>query len=146
MNCKEIENKLIFYLDKELPTIEQNEISKHLEKCKSCSTKLALIKSSFNFIEKEKDEELNPFITTQIMARIEAETKKTKSVFIKILQPISIAALLILAILIGNFASKSYNSLETENLQTQNTNTIDNSEQFVINDISYEDYYFIASQ
>ncbi len=146
MNCKEIEHKLIFYIEGDLPENEQQEISSHLKNCKSCSQKLAILKESYNFIETEKKQEANAFIATQIIAKIKAKSEKQKSTFIKILQPLLITAFLILAVWVGNIVSNSYSSIVNNNYQVQNAQTIDNTEQFAINDISYKDYYFISAQ
>lgn len=146
MTCKEIENKLIFFIEDNIDFSEKKEISEHLTNCKNCSLKLALLQRSFSFIEKEKELKVNPFISTQILSKIQKKSKKEKTVFIKILQPALVAAFLILAIWIGTFVSKSINSLQTNNYQVQNTQTIDNSVQFAINDISYQDYKFIEAQ
>lgn len=146
MNCKEIEKKLIFFIEDDLDLSEKNEISEHIANCKNCSMKLALIKKSFDFIEKEKKLKVNPFISTQILAKIQNKSKKEKTVFTKIMQAVLVATFLILAVWIGNFVSNSINSLQTKNYQVQNTNTLDNSVQFAINDISYQDYKFIEAQ
>jgi len=146
MNCKIIEKKLLFYVEGNLPENEKNSISKHLENCNSCAKKLAFIKENFILIDIEKKEKINPFIATKIQSKIAQRKLKTKTTFTKILQPVMIAVLLVIAVWFGNFISNSFDSMQTNNYQAQNNQNTDNAEQFAINDITYNDYYFISAQ
>lgn len=145
MKCTEFENKIIDFLEKKLSESETSKFEKHKASCKTCKQKLLFIESTFNFIETEKKENVNQFISTRIISKTEATNNKFVLVK-KALQPIMAAAMITIAVIFGNFLSETY--LKTNNQITYNQDSIfiDKPVQFVINDISYEDYYFINSQ
>lgn len=62
MKCKQVQNKLNAYLDKELDSISENAIQKHLLDCHECQLELSELKALNQFINIEFEEELNPAI------------------------------------------------------------------------------------
>jgi hypothetical protein len=144
MNCKDIKNKLIFFIDENIEENKKTAIDKHLADCKDCKDAFSILNLSLRNIETEKQISGNPFISTQILAKIEGKTQK-KSAFRLVLQPIIASLIIFFGIWIGQNISDNYLNAP-DNLQTQNTQEIDQSVQYAMNDYSYEEYYFVAAQ
>lgn len=134
----------MFFIENEIEENEKSAIEKHLAECKECKNAFSMLSLSLGNIEKEKQISGNPFISTQILAKIEGKTQK-KSVLRLILQPIIASIIILLGIWIGQNISDNYLNNQ-DNLQTQNVQEIDQSVQYAMNDYSYEDYYFVAAQ
>ncbi len=145
MNCKDFEHNIINYLEKNLSETQNNNFLKHYNKCDKCKKKLKYFKKSFEIIENQKKTEVNPFIETRILSEINA-TKKENTIFKKILRPVFIASFMFLALFLGNFIAEKYINYKVQSVNITKNNNIDKSVQFAINDITYEDYYFINSQ
>ena len=143
MNCKNIENKLIFYIEDKLSDSENLQIRQHLEKCSECSKKAEFIRLSLASIGCQESEKVNPFIATRILSKIETDKKLSVK---KVLQPVFIAILVLFTILLGNFSANTYFKYKYKVADYQDITPLDKTEQFVANDISYDDYYFVNSQ
>ena len=143
MNCKNTNNKLIFYLENSLDKTEKAGIEKHLSECEKCAADLSVLKLSFVSIETEKQIENNSFISTQILAKIETKTQK-KSIYRFVLQPLVASFIVFFGIWIGQNISVNY--FDNQSNITQNEQIIEQSEQYAIDDFSDEEYYFIVNQ
>ncbi len=144
MTCKDIENKLIFYIEKNLSDDENKKIAQHLQHCQECQAKYNFLTKNFEFIELEKQINANPFVAAAIVSKIDTTQSHKKIQAIKILQPVAIAAMLILAVLLGKITGNLYNSVNSENI-TQ-TYQPDEITDYAIADIPYSEYYFVAAQ
>lgn len=101
MNCKTIHNKLIFFLEKELPVSEMNGIQEHLDNCSECARFVDEMKLTFDVLETEKSTELNPFFYTRVKARLEnqgAEKVIGRPVLARVLQPLAFSIILLLGV------------------------------------------------
>lgn len=145
MNCKDIENRIIFYVENRLTDVESKSIEQHISECTSCKMKYDIIKAAYNTIEDEKNIQVNPFISTRILQKIE-ESKRPKVFVKKVLQPAIIGLTMIMGIWFGNIIADNYVGNTIQNAQVDNSQNVDESVQFVVNDIIYEDYYFLNSQ
>lgn len=106
MECKSLHKKSIFFLEKELPAKEMEEIQLHLIECSECSLFFEEMKKTFNIIELEKSPVVNPFFYTHLKAKLENETTNTKRflcqpVFTKILQPAFFSVILVFGVYTG---------------------------------------------
>ncbi len=144
MNCKDIENKLIFYIEKTLSDNEMSAIAEHLEHCKNCKAKFDFLSENLSIIETEKQQKANPFIGNIITSKIRHQTGKTAQI-IRILQPVAVAAMLVFAILLGQLTGKLYNSTKNNNNFAQ-TYQQDIATEYAMSDIPYNDYYFVEAQ
>ena len=102
MKHKSIHNDLIFYLEGELSSERNREISEHLSTCSECRQFAEVLKASFSIIEKEKNPEQNPFFYQVLKAKIE-NRKPVEKIFgiQRILQPVLFTAILIVGIGFG---------------------------------------------
>lgn len=145
MNCLDFEHKIIDYIESNLSEQEKLSFEKHMLSCSACKSKLEFFISTFEVIENEKHLKVNSFLETRILSKVKV-TKNNKIIYKKVLQPIFIAAMLAVVILVGNILSDAYINFNTQITYNQDTSVIDKTVQYAINDISYEDYYFINSQ
>ena len=74
MNCKQIQDKLIFFIDGDLLPIESENIKLHLQSCKECQYLYNQLKASFEFLKNDKQENVNPFFITRLMERMTQES------------------------------------------------------------------------
>jgi hypothetical protein len=144
MNCKETEKNIIFYIEHQLPPDKQKELEEHLAKCSKCNAKHQFIQKTLQALENEKKLDVNPFISTKIIAQ--TQTKNSKNIFSKILQPVFITSLVIFALFIGYFLANNLNTLQYQNIQTEYSQNTDSLMNYVNNNIAYEDYYFVNAQ
>ncbi|MDM8158411.1 zf-HC2 domain-containing protein [Labilibaculum sp. K2S] len=144
MKCKEVNSKLIFYLEKELLKDEMLQVENHLSKCSSCSDRLILLQSAMGVIEKEKSLQANPYFLSKTLNRLREEQRRAAQPFIGLLKPALLGVLFLLAIGSGIFMGANFAS-DTETRQQSNLidpyfNEIDNEtiELFFLNDGYHE--------
>lgn len=120
MVCKDFENSIIFYIDDELKTNERKEFEVHLKNCSLCKLLFEKVNSTYSLAVKE-DIEINPFFYTRVMAKMEANSNKKKSIlskaFVPKLQLASFAFACLFAIFLGH-------SIASDNLTTEPTVTV----------------------
>lgn len=101
MNCKTVHNKLIFFVEKELPVSEMKQVQLHLESCTKCALFEKEMQLTFGIIEEEKLLEPNPFFYTRVKARLEnQETEQVigRPILARLLQPLAFSIILMLGV------------------------------------------------
>jgi len=101
MKCKAVHKKLIFFLDKELPVSEMEQVQKHLDECSDCALFAEEMKNTLSILESDKVTDENPFFFTRVKARLEEAKSKqliTRPIFIRVLQPVAFSIILLLGI------------------------------------------------
>jgi hypothetical protein len=73
MNCKFIQNNLIFYVENGLPEANNNRIKVHLDSCKECSRLFSEISETYNAIETKEEIEERAFFTDSVLNKIRQE-------------------------------------------------------------------------
>jgi len=151
MDCKQIQKKLIFYIEGDLDSVESAKIISHIEVCKECEFLLSQLKSSLLFLEQEKQTETNPFFFSRVMAGLEKEPKQSFIInWLRrkqySLQIVGYSILVFLAITAGHYLGKDKITIEMETATQENVIS-DNqlfaeSYQFQINE---EDVYIIKA-
>jgi anti-sigma factor RsiW len=100
MKCKNLHNKLIFYLEGDLPQKEMEQVNFHLSGCTECASFAEDMKKTLGIFEAEKSPEVNPFFYTRLKAKMEDEAESFEKVnsplLLRVLQP-AIFSLLLLA-------------------------------------------------
>ncbi len=77
MSHKQIQRKLLLFLDDELTKNEKNKIKQHLKSCATCSKQLETLTELWKLNSRAKTIEPSPFLWTRVAARIkEYETHK----------------------------------------------------------------------
>lgn len=100
MNCKQIERKLIFYLEDNLPDNIKSEISNHINTCSECKRKLDYIQDSLQILEGEKLSVVKPFLYSRIIERV--NDKKSYRLPQRFLIPLAVASILTIGLFIGS--------------------------------------------
>lgn len=139
MKCNKVHNKLIFFLEKELPVSEMEQVQKHLDECSECALFAAEMKNTLSILDSDKVTDENPFFYTRVKARLENQTEvqlSVRPVLARILQPVAFSIILLLGIYGGfklgqapitDFADNSlseqemvpfWNELETEPIES----------------------------
>ncbi|WP_321369067.1 zf-HC2 domain-containing protein [uncultured Draconibacterium sp.] len=139
MKCNKVHNKLIFFLGKELPVSEMEQVQKHLDECSECALFAAEMKNTLSILDSDKVTDENPFFYTRVKARLENQTEvqlSVRLVLARILQPVAFSIILLLGIYggfklgqapINDFADNSlseqemvpyWNELETEPIES----------------------------
>lgn len=139
MKCNKVHNKLIFFLGKELPVSEMEQVQKHLDECSECALFAAEMKNTLSILDSDKVTDENPFFYTRVKARLENQTEvqlSVRPVLARILQPVAFSIILLLGIYGGfklgqapitDFADNSlseqemvpfWNELETEPIES----------------------------
>lgn len=98
MECRNLENKLLFYIEGALSESEEELVKNHLATCKACENKYAFIKSTFQQIEKEKQIAVNPFLYTRLQGKFEKATIAKRK---WVMAPIMISTVLVLGLFVG---------------------------------------------
>lgn len=113
MNCKTCQENAVRYQRKEISNDIRHQMEAHLATCESCQKFFAASHLLHEFTAKEDRVQVNPFLATRVMAQIESlESKSTVSVMqtarVQKLQPLLLAASVILAVFIGIKAGSFY--------------------------------------
>ncbi|MDD2288916.1 MAG: hypothetical protein PHT64_07130 [Bacteroidales bacterium] len=98
MDCISTENKLIFFLENNLPADQVREITNHLASCAGCSAKLEFLKETLSILDKEKSIPVRPFLFTRIQGRLQEKEIPRK---FRVLRPLFLAAALVVGLFSG---------------------------------------------
>lgn len=105
MDCSFIRNNLFSYREKQLSGTDYKEFEDHLHSCNACSLVVSEFQSVISFMDEKKAVEPNPYISTRIIQRIESQIEGAKNksgpFFQRILQPVLLSFLLLVAVVIG---------------------------------------------
>ncbi|MFW5755828.1 MAG: anti-sigma factor family protein [Tangfeifania sp.] len=106
MKCKALHNKLIFYLEGDLPEKEAEQVQDHLSECSDCARFASEMQKTLGILETEKAPEVNPFFFTRLKAKMKAqnesfEPKAGHPFLIRVLQPALFTLLLLAGIYSG---------------------------------------------
>jgi len=109
MNCKEVENNLMFYIEGDLDKSITEKITEHLQTCTSCKMLYEKMKSDLVFLSNDKIIETNPFFYNRLEESINSDKNKSSRIIKQVyLQVLAYAAAVIIAIFIGIALGKSY--------------------------------------
>lgn len=111
MNCKEIQNKLIFLVGNELQETAEQLMMQHIQTCDSCSLLYHSVREAFNKMENEKKIASNPYLYTRIQQKINNQnTTVEKGIFGMLKESVVIlvvAAAISIGVVVG-YISKEY--------------------------------------
>lgn len=104
MNCKNVHNKLIFFVEEALPEAEMQAVSAHLKSCTGCALFADDMRKTLSILESEKTPELNPFFYTRVKAKLEKQEGQEsvqRPVLVRVLQPLAFSIVLLFGIYAG---------------------------------------------
>jgi predicted anti-sigma-YlaC factor YlaD len=111
MNCNLCKQELEGYREGKLPEGIEAQVKAHLEGCSDCAAIYQMEMVANRVIIDEKQVQSNPFLVTRIMAEIETLEQLSKGseripVYKKVLKPvlvtITVAASILIGVLVGN--------------------------------------------
>jgi hypothetical protein len=113
MNCKQVENNLLFFIDNELSIEMTNSFELHIAECKHCKQLYDNVKASLQIINTEKTLDDDFYFYTRLKQRM--ENKKNNSGIVNflpksVLQPIAIVCLLVIGVFAGVNIGNKYNA------------------------------------
>lgn len=124
MDCSFVRRNLFSYQEKQLSGKDRYEFEDHLHSCEECSRIVSDFQYVTSFIDKKKSDEPSPFIRTRILQRIETQmdgASKVVNPFLqRILRPISVSFVLLIAVIIGFSLVKLRDTRISENKNHQN--------------------------
>jgi hypothetical protein len=146
LECSFVRNNLFTYQEKQLPDSEYKEFEDHLHACGECARIVSDFQYVTSFIDEKKAREPNPFIRTRILQRIESQLERERvtsySGFQKVLRPISVSFLLLIAIIIGFSISKQGGTRFVDNINHQNEIQVIKSELNIPDFIDEDNTFF----
>lgn len=124
MKCRDLHNKLIFYLETDLPKEKMIQIQLHLNKCRECSLFLEDMKKTIEIIEADKIQQTDPFFYTRLKAKMENQTESQKkyigqTFLIRVLQPSLFTLLLLGGIYAGYKLGADEATYKSASLESQ---------------------------
>ena len=134
MECSDIKNKLIPFINNELNSNEMYNIRVHFKECKSCQSLYTFTKNSLLEIKKEKRIENNSFFYQSVMTKMEGKQKVRKISISQQFLKYGIAAMLSIMSIVGGSYIGSFGA------EIINDNALnDNQTQYEIMDIANND-------
>lgn len=106
MKCKTIHDRLIFFIEGELPLHEMHEITLHLDECTVCTAFAEDMKKNLGIVEMEKNIQTTPYFFTRIKRRMEKQQEAEVvqgnfPLWEKVLQPAMFSIILMAGIYTG---------------------------------------------
>lgn len=107
MKHKEIQKKMLRYINAQLPQEEMSEIKHHLELCKTCQKKIQILADVWKFSNSINRVQPSPILWNKISKRIDNKNQneilvhKTKIFILHTVRPALTTAIVILGLFIG---------------------------------------------
>jgi predicted anti-sigma-YlaC factor YlaD len=108
MNCKILHNGLFLYAEGSLPSDRMKTVESHLEECEGCRRFIEYLQESLMVIEREKESDHNPFLSTRILAELESVREIRPLFRRKWITAFAFVTLLIVAVIGGLNLGKLY--------------------------------------
>ena len=124
IGCSFIRANLFSYQEKRLSANEYKGVEDHLHSCGECARIVSDFQSVTSFIDEKKAAEPNPFFGTRLLQRIESRMEGAGTIpnplFQRILRPISVSFLMLIAVIIGFSIVRQSEPRIFENINHQN--------------------------
>lgn len=123
MKCKAIHNKIIFFVEKELPVSEMKQIREHINNCPNCALFAKDLQKTLRILDSEKVVEENPFFYTRVKVRLENQEKEVvakRPILARILQPVAFSIILLFGVYGGIKLGQPYNAQLSESSLSEN--------------------------
>jgi len=115
MNCDLCKRELDAYREGKLPDGIRVQVETHLQSCHECAEYFKVITLAEKVLDEEKSAQPNPFLSTRIMADIEALENKQKQVHQGILKPVLISISIVIAVFLGITMGQLYKPAKQAN-------------------------------
>lgn len=115
MECKEVKSQLIFEIEESLSINEFRLLHDHLNDCPTCAAEYQFLKATFSTLDTTKKIEVKPYLYTRIKSRMKRNSVSPQK---WVLNPIAIASVLVVGLLIGATLSKVTQSTIQKNISS----------------------------
>ncbi|HEY9125043.1 MAG TPA: hypothetical protein PK252_01350 [Bacteroidales bacterium] len=116
MNCDLCKRELEAYREGRLPDGIRAQVEHHLHNCHDCTLYYHALIAAEKVMDEEKSAQHNPFLSTRIMAGIEALESSQKRVRQGILKPVLISISIVIAVFIGITMGQLYKPAKQSNV------------------------------
>jgi anti-sigma factor RsiW len=132
MNCKEAQKRVSAYLDGELQPQQSRLLTEHLATCAACCRVKVQLQSAYSRLAEEEPLPADPFMVTRVRAALTnsagAGKKRLQSTY-RLLLPVSVAAGLLLGLVLGqqlsaNWPAESASIVAAESLEASLINQV----------------------
>ncbi len=119
MKCKEVNKKLVSYINNELSNTGNENVKSHLESCAICNEIAVELQNTMNLFDDRITLQPNPFLYTRILQELKnspaiPDNNDFFPVFKKALQPIMFSLLLIFSVFLGITLGNIYDTNQQE--------------------------------
>lgn len=147
--CSIIRDNLFNYQENKLPETAVHEFEDHLHSCRECADIVAGFNSVTSIIDRKKAEEPNPFMQTRILQRMESILEKENirpvSLYLRVLRPISVSLILLIAVYTGFSLAKqkhaNFSDINNHQKSIQGIKSGLNIPDFIDEDKSFFEYH-----
>ena len=109
MKCAEIQKNMMGFIEKDLESFVLDEVREHIASCQECAAVKNQLDELFQFIHLEKKTSHDPFMFTRIYTAFrKPDDAAHKNLTLRLLQPVSFAAILTIVTLGGILIGKEY--------------------------------------
>ncbi|MBR9682784.1 MAG: zf-HC2 domain-containing protein [Candidatus Aenigmarchaeota archaeon] len=119
MKCKEVNKKLVSYINDELSNTENKNVKSHLESCAICNEIAVELQNTMNLFDDRITLQPNPFLYTRILQELNnlhtvQDNNGFLPVFKKVLLPVMFSLLLIFSVFLGITLGNIYETNQQE--------------------------------
>ena len=100
MKHKEIQSKLIFYLEQSLPEKKKRLVQNHLDECETCRFYMGELKKDLSLLDNDRYREATPYFYTRLKARMK-KSQGPVPVMRRIVRPAIFSLVLIFSVALG---------------------------------------------
>ncbi len=100
MNCRDIDRRMLHYIDRDLPHDITTGIEDHLQKCVVCNKKLDVIKRIYSSIDSDQVTDDYPFFLTRVEAKLQKIRTVEQSPLFRV-KPVALLVAIVLPLLAG---------------------------------------------
>lgn len=119
MKCKEVNKKLVSYINNELSNTENENVKSHLESCAICNEIVVELQNTMNLFDDRITLQPNPFLYTRILQELNIlhtvqDNNGFLPVFKRVLLPVIFSLLLIFSVFLGITLGNIYETNQQE--------------------------------
>lgn len=119
MKCKEVNKKLVSYINNELSNTENENVKSHLESCAICNEIVVELQNTMNLFDDRITLQPNPFLYTRILQELNIlhtvqDNNGFLPVFKRVLLPVMFSLLLIFSVFLGITLGNIYETNQQE--------------------------------
>lgn len=145
MDCKQIEKNILFYIDKELSITNNIAFNAHLNNCEHCKLLVENVSTTYQSYDIITENLENPYFYTRLKQKLENKNTRTPYFVKRILQPVSLASLLLLGIFTGIFIGSQYKSINSTSEEIRSSQIKTYAEENYLTELDNDNYEYLLT-